>query len=36
MPPLAIFGISVGLSFLVREIVAAQYVWPAEWAATMM
>src|SRR6516165_8092998 len=29
MPPLAIFGISVGLSFVVWGIVAAQYLWPA-------
>jgi hypothetical protein len=29
MPPLAIFGISVGLSFLVWGIIAAQYLWPA-------
>src|SRR6516165_7653095 len=29
MPPLAIFGISVGVNFVVRGIIAAQYLWPA-------
>jgi hypothetical protein len=29
MPALAIFGISVGLSFVVWGIIAAQYLWPA-------
>lgn len=29
MLPLAIFGISVGLSFVVWGIIAAQYLWPA-------
>jgi hypothetical protein len=29
MPPQAIFGISVGLSFVVWGIIAAQYLWPA-------
>jgi hypothetical protein len=28
MPPLAIFGISVGLSFVVWGTIAAQYLWP--------
>jgi hypothetical protein len=29
MPALAIFGISVGLSFVVWGIIAGQYLWPA-------
>src|SRR5438445_13230733 len=29
MPALAVFGISVGLSFVVWGIIAAQYLWPA-------
>jgi hypothetical protein len=29
MPALAIFGISIGLSFVVWGIIAAQYLWPA-------